>query len=110
MDPESASERAVEMKRDCAPLPVGITLPGIIAATDLEFRLDDQPLGETWNLRANENPGTNGWIDRNWTTMLTERPLDRVVELEIHYAFITAVNGAKTHSPAGEYHKPIGDS
>jgi hypothetical protein len=78
-----------------------------LASTDLQFRLEDQPLREEYNLRVYDRPGMKGWICRNWATMLSEWPLDRAVDLEIRYTYRIALNDGKTDYPAGDYSQLI---
>jgi hypothetical protein len=75
-------------------------------AIQLEFRIDGMPLREDL-LRIYDRPGIAGWICRIWSTVLTDWPPDRSVNLEVVYSYGKPVSDGKTEFPAGEYHQQI---
>jgi hypothetical protein len=67
-----------------------------------EILIKNAPLEES-SLRIFDKPGIQGWLCRNWSTMLSGWPAGRSVFLEIHFSHSRQVSDGRVDFPAGEY-------
>lgn len=74
-----------------------------ITAIDMEFQIDVHLLHEGTHLRIFDGSNSGGWVCREWSTVLSNWPVNEAVDLTVRYSSTIEVDDGLNDYPAGEY-------
>lgn len=82
------------------------TLQGIRSPLSIEFSIDGRQLSNVHILEYDDTT-SDGWTCHRWSTILTNWPPNRRVELEVSYGLTESIYDGRASYPSGEYHQVI---
>lgn len=82
------------------------TLNSIVQPLRVDF-LVDGALVPYSSIQLERKERSNGWACDTWSTLLTNWPRERTIELDVHYSLAQGINDGQNSYPAGGYHQVI---
>jgi hypothetical protein len=98
--------RASEYQWSCFFCATNDAFQAFMDSLGVELRIDGNPLPQG-TYRVYDTPGTQGWLCRNWSAIISGWPADRSVFLEIRYTHKQPTTDGKDEFAAGEYRQLI---